>query len=57
LACLLARVLGKSPLEYLGSDEAQRQSDVVLELMEHPPEQVSGLIDKFLQQIEAHGKN
>ncbi|MEM7366149.1 MAG: phosphotransferase [Pseudomonadota bacterium] len=33
LACLLARVSGRSPLEYLSAEEQQRQKTVCLELM------------------------
>src|SRR5205085_10022401 len=37
LGCLLARVAGRSPLEYLGEDERRRQRDVVLSLTGQPP--------------------
>ena len=57
LGCLLARVAGKSPLEYLTPQEAARQKDVVLELMANPPHNVRDLIAEFIQQIEAHADN
>jgi len=57
LACLLARVAGKSPLEYLTLDEKSRQKDIVLGLMANPPSEVADLIRKFLQEIEIYGKH
>jgi len=57
LACLVARTIGKSPLEYLTSEEAARQTEVVVELMASPPLYFVDLISKFLRQIENHGKN
>jgi aminoglycoside phosphotransferase (APT) family kinase protein len=47
LACLLARVAGRSPLEYLDGGEQARQSRVVLELMDAPPAVVPDLVDRF----------
>jgi hypothetical protein len=45
LACLLARVIGRSPLEYLSTDERRRQEELVLHLIpqEHPT--VPGIIE------------
>ncbi|MBI4325358.1 MAG: phosphotransferase [Chloroflexi bacterium] len=37
LACLLARVDGRSPLEYLSGAERNRQRAIVLSLIAHPP--------------------
>jgi 5-methylthioribose kinase len=54
LACLLARVAGKSPLEYLTPEQVARQRDVVLALIMKPPSSVSDLIAKFIVNIEAH---
>jgi aminoglycoside phosphotransferase (APT) family kinase protein len=54
LACLLARVAGKSPLEYLTSVERARQQEVVLQLMRNPPLRVDDLIAQFIEEIEAH---
>ena len=57
LGCLLARVAGKSPLEYLTAEEAARQRGVTLLLMENPPNKVDDLINEFAEKIEAHAKN
>lgn len=48
LGCLLARVDGRSPLEYLGEKEASSQRETVLALMHDPPGSVPGLVDSFL---------
>lgn len=37
LGCLLARVAGRSPLEYLSDDEKARQREAVVALMANPP--------------------
>jgi 5-methylthioribose kinase len=47
LACLLARVDGRSPLEYLTADERDRQRSMVLSLMAKPPETIPHLIQNF----------
>jgi 5-methylthioribose kinase len=57
LGCMLARVAGKSPLEYLTPREAARQKDVILQLIANPPTKVSDLIAEFIQKIEAHAEN
>jgi 5-methylthioribose kinase len=57
LGCLLARVAGKSPLEYLTAEEATRQRGVTLLLIENPPSKVGDLIYEFAEKIEAHAKN
>jgi 5-methylthioribose kinase len=57
LGCLLARVAGKSPLEYLTAEEGTRQKGVTLLLMANPPNKVGDLIDEFAEKIEAHAKN
>jgi 5-methylthioribose kinase len=54
LGCLLARVIGKSPLEYLTHREAERQQEVVLELIANPPTSVNDLIAEFIRKIEAY---
>ena len=48
LGCLLARCEGRSPLEYLTSDQRRRQTSMVVELMRRPPKRVDALIDVFL---------
>jgi 5-methylthioribose kinase len=54
LGCLLARVAGKSPLEYLTSAEVTRQRDAVLVLMRKPPTSVPNLIAEFIRKIESY---
>jgi tRNA A-37 threonylcarbamoyl transferase component Bud32 len=54
LGCLLARVAGRSPLEYLTPAERQRQRDVVLMLMQDPPQTVPTLVDAFTNAIASH---
>ena len=51
LACLLARAVGRSPLEYLDSVERIRQRDAVLRLMASPPIRVPGLIAAFQEEL------
>jgi 5-methylthioribose kinase len=52
LGCLLARVAGKSPLEYLSSEESSRQRDAVLGMISSPPCVARDLIDEFIRKIE-----
>ncbi len=47
LACLLARVDGRSPLEYLTDGERLRQRAGVLQLMHNTPVDMSALIQQF----------
>jgi aminoglycoside phosphotransferase (APT) family kinase protein len=54
LACLLARVAGRSPLEYLSPAERTRQTNVVVDMMASVPETVDLLVDTFLEQIGKH---
>lgn len=51
LACLLARVHGKSPLEYLSESQRSRQSGVALELIDDSPSTVEGMIETFLHRM------
>jgi 5-methylthioribose kinase len=57
LACLLARVAGKSPLEYLTPPEVNRQREVVLRLILNSPGTINDLIAKFVEQIGAYAEN
>lgn len=52
LGCLLARVRGRSPLEYLSGDERDRQAAAVIALMADPPLTVAGLAESFIEEIE-----
>lgn len=47
LACLLARVAGRSPLEYLDDNERSRQAQAVVSFMAMPPERMHMLISQF----------
>ncbi len=51
LGVLLARVRGRSPLEYLDQTERDRQAAVVIALMADPPDTVPALTDAFLTRI------
>jgi tRNA A-37 threonylcarbamoyl transferase component Bud32 len=51
LACLLARVAGRSPLEYLDSAEKTRQREAVVSLIEDLPATIPGLIDQFTARL------
>jgi 5-methylthioribose kinase len=52
LGCLLARVRGRSPLEYLDGDERDRQAAVTTAMMVHPPTTVADLATAFVRGIE-----
>lgn len=52
LACLLARVAGRSTLEYLDEVERARQRRAVVALMSQPPASVPDLISQFVYHIE-----
>lgn len=52
LACVLARVEGRSPLEYLTVDQRLRQSDTALRLMGAVPATMPALIERFVSNIE-----
>jgi len=51
LGCLLARVDGRSPLEYLTAEQRAAQRRAVLGLIEQPPDDVPALIDVFLERV------
>jgi aminoglycoside phosphotransferase (APT) family kinase protein len=48
LACLIARVAGRSRLEYLTEVERERQQEVVLRLVANPPATVPDLVSAFV---------
>ena len=52
LGCLLARVAGRSPLEYLSSDERQRQRRVVTRMMDPPPATVEAMVERFMEDLD-----
>lgn len=51
LACLLARVNGRSPLEYLDRNKKDRQRRIVLNLMKKPASTVPQLIESFTGEL------
>jgi thiamine kinase-like enzyme len=51
LACLLARVSGRSPLEYLNTTQQDRQRECVLRLMNKPPASIPLLIRSFIADL------
>ena len=55
LACLLARVAGRSPLEYLDDAERECQQEAILSLMPCPPRTVPGLISAFVAALPGDG--
>lgn len=52
LGCMLARVKGRSPLEYLDPAERELQRDAVLGLIAHPPLRVDELVSQFIARLE-----
>jgi aminoglycoside phosphotransferase (APT) family kinase protein len=52
LGCMLARVAGRSPLEYLSEAERDRQRRVVVRLMHSPPLGVVDLICDFIAGLD-----
>ncbi len=52
LACLLARVAGKSPLEYLTEKEREVQRVIVTDMMDHCPDTIDTLIDSFVDRLD-----
>ncbi|MBI2949353.1 MAG: aminoglycoside phosphotransferase family protein [Verrucomicrobia bacterium] len=53
LGCLLARVDGRSPLEYLSGPERDQQRAAVLAMMDDPPATVLALVQNFGQSLES----
>jgi aminoglycoside phosphotransferase (APT) family kinase protein len=51
LGCLLARVAGRSPLEYLSEAERARQREAVVALMADPPRTVADLVAAFTARV------
>jgi 5-methylthioribose kinase len=52
LACLLARVAGRSPLEYLDECERTDQQRAVLSLLQAPPSTLETLIEAFAEELD-----
>ena len=51
LGCLLARIVGRSPLGYLTSDGRTRQRDTALQLIAAPPTTMHTCIDRFIDGV------
>jgi aminoglycoside phosphotransferase (APT) family kinase protein len=51
LGCLLARVAGRSPLEYLDVAERARQHAAAVALMRRPPATIDDLVAQFVAQV------
>ena len=51
LACLLARVAGRSPLEYMTPQARERQRQVIVALMHTPPPTMEALITAFVSGV------
>lgn len=52
LGCLLARVAGRSPLEYLSPSERLEQQETVLKLIKKTPETIPDLIQQTVRKFE-----
>ena len=52
LACLLARCVGRSPLEYLRPEAAARQANIVTSIIDSLPLNVLDLIEQFVARLE-----
>ena len=50
LACMLARVRGKSPLEYFTAAEQAAQAQLCLELIKNPPATTAEMLTKIIDQ-------
>ncbi len=53
LGCLLARVAGRSPLEYLGELERVRQRAVVVAMIRRRPRSIPSLVEGFVEQLQS----
>lgn len=53
LGCLLARVKGRSQLEYMSQDGRNRQCAVVVRLIEAPPSTMSDLVQRFINDLSS----
>jgi 5-methylthioribose kinase len=51
LACLLARVRGRSPLEYLTPGERSRQGQATLAIMQNVPLEIPVMIERFEKEL------
>ncbi|MGH9695178.1 MAG: phosphotransferase family protein, partial [Bryobacteraceae bacterium] len=56
LGCLIARVVGRSPLEYLTEAERRLQRDAVVALTGRPPSCLADLISEFSDKLNANSE-
>jgi aminoglycoside phosphotransferase (APT) family kinase protein len=56
LGCLLARVAGRSPLEYMDREERARQQAAAIALMAAPPASVVELVKRFVELLSGYQK-
>ncbi len=58
LGCLLARVAGRSTLEYLTDAQRTRQCDAVVSMMTSasPPASIQTMMQRFFEQLERHDR-
>ena len=57
LGCLLARVAGRSQVEYLDPAAKRRQSLIIAELITDPPDTVAALVDQFFRSVQRRESN
>ncbi len=53
IGCLLARVAGRSPLEYLSESERTRQRRVILDLLAELPQTIENLVARFIERLKS----
>ena len=51
IACMLARVVGRSPLEYLDAEAKHRQKNWCIQSMKYPPLTVNTLIKSYIEYL------
>jgi hypothetical protein len=56
---LLARVDGKSPVEYLDPAEQQRVRDIAMPMIQHAPKTIGGVVDQVADRlaVKSEGTN
>ena len=54
LACLLARMAGRSPLEYLDQRQRNELTSVALDLMAREPSDMPNLINQYEERLRQH---
>ncbi|GCE08878.1 phosphotransferase family protein [Dictyobacter aurantiacus] len=57
LACMLARVAGRSMLEYFSPQQRLRQRQVILSLITDQPATINALIEQFIERINQYDDN